>query len=70
MTFFSNSSDPTWNVKINLFDGDLEQKKWISAKIHQSPRIFNETGGAARCQNVKFSSFSNIDVLYTNRREI
>ena len=27
MTFFSNSMDPTWNVEINIFDGDLVQKK-------------------------------------------
>ena len=46
--------DPTWNVEINIFDGDLVQKKKrILSKIHQKPRIFNDTGGAARCKYVK-----------------
>lgn len=38
--------DPTWNVEINLFDGDLAQKIQILCKIYQSQHIFNETDAA------------------------
>ena len=51
--FSSNLMDPTWNVKIDIFDGYLAKKKMILSKIYQKPCIFHDTGGAARCKYVK-----------------
>lgn len=45
-------------------------KKIFFRKIHQTPRIFNETGGSAKWENVKFSSSTNMKVLQTNQRRI
>ena len=66
----SNSKRDRFFIKINLFDDILKQKLRILAKFAESPAIFNVQVVWVRGSGVEKWSFSNIDILYTNRRGI